>query len=174
MYNNIKATRTYKVNMSKGVEGILPRTASSFVLKELKKRASSETGIDVNDVVISVPAYFSDSQRTATITAAELAGLNVKGLVNEPTAAAMYIAKNKKGLFVVYDLGGGTFDCSIIDSRFGTYDVQATSGRDEGGDNFDKYIVQNFIKEGNIPFSGIKDVTAQKALQLLPILIYLI
>lgn len=165
MYNNMNAARSYKVNMSMGVEGILPRTASKFVLEALAKRAKEETGMDVKDVVISVPAYFDDSQRTATITAAELAGLNVKGLVNEPTAAAMYIARSKKGLFVVYDLGGGTFDCSIIDSRFGTYDVQATSGREEGGDNFDKYIVQNFIKEGAIPFSGIKDKMAQKALQ---------
>jgi len=165
MFDNMKAARSYKVNMSMGVEGMLPRTASKFVLEALAKQAKQDTGIDVKDVVISVPAYFSDSQRTATITAATLAGLNVKSLVNEPTAAAMYIAKNKKGLFVVYDLGGGTFDCSIIDSRFGTYDVQATSGRSEGGDNFDKTIMQNFIKEGEVPFSGMKDATARTALQ---------
>lgn len=165
MFDNMKAARSYKVNMSMGIEGIMPRTASKFVLEELARTAKRDTGEEVKDVVISVPAYFSDSQRTATITAAELAGLNVKHLVNEPTAAAMYIAKNKKGLFVVYDLGGGTFDCSIIDSRFGTYDVQATSGRSEGGDNFDRCIMQNFIKEGNIPFSGMKTEMARAALQ---------
>ena len=165
MFNNMSAVRSYKINMSMGVEGTVPRTASSYVLKELTRIAKRDTGIDVKDVVISVPAYFSDSQRSATLAAAEIAGLNVKSLVNEPTAAAMYIAKSKKGLFVVYDLGGGTFDCSIIDSRFGTYDVQATSGRSEGGDNFDKCIMQNFIKEGNIPFSGMKTAVSRAALQ---------
>jgi molecular chaperone DnaK (HSP70) len=165
MFDNMSAERSYKVNMSMGVEGIVPRVASQHVLEELARMAHKETGLDVKDVVISVPAYFSDSQRTATITAATLAGLNVVSLVNEPTAAAMYIAKNKKNLFVVYDLGGGTFDCSIIDSRFGTYDVQATSGRNEGGDNFDQCIMQYFIKNGNIPFSGVSSKMARTALQ---------
>lgn len=165
MFDNMNATRSYKVNISMGTEGIVPRTASSFVLKELKRIAERDTGLTVDDVVISVPAYFSDSQRTATIAAAESIGLNVKNLVNEPTAAAMYIAKDKKSLFVVYDLGGGTFDCSIIDSRFGTYDVQATSGRCMGGDNFDKCIMQHFIKAGSIPFRGISSDDARTALQ---------
>ena len=165
MFDNMKAMRSFKIDMSMGVEGIMPRTASHYVLKELARQAKKDTGIDVKDVVISVPAYFSDSQRTATITAANMAGLNVVSLVNEPTAAAMYIAKNKKGLFIVFDLGGGTFDCSLIDSRFGIYDTQATSGCCQGGDNFDKNIMQHFVKEGNIPFSGMKDKMAQAALQ---------
>lgn len=148
MYDNMKAKRSFKVDISMGTEGIMPRTASRYVLEELCRQVKDDT---VKDVVISVPAYFSDSQRTATIAAADLAGLNVKGLVNEPTAAAMYIAKNKKGLFVVYDLGGGTFDVSIIDSRFGAFDVQATSGCNIGGDDFDKVIMKHFIKEASIP-----------------------
>ena len=101
--------------------------------------------------MISVPTYFNDSQRSATIEAAEEAGLNVRGIVNEPTAAAMYIAQQRKGLFVVYDLGGGTFDVSIIDSRFGAYDVQATSGCTVGGDNFDKTLVKYFVKNAKVP-----------------------
>ena len=165
MYEDMTAVRSFKIDMSMGVEGLTPRMASNYVLKALAEQAQRDTGLSVKDVVISVPAYFSDSQRTATIAAAEMAGLNVKSLVNEPTAAAMYIAKNKKGLFVVYDLGGGTFDCSIIDSRFGMYDVQATTGRCEGGDNFDKAIMQHFIKEAEIPFSGIKDKVSRSSLQ---------
>lgn len=147
-YDNMAAKRSFKVDISMGTEGIMPRTASRYVLEELCRQVKDDK---VTDVVISVPAYFSDSQRTATITAAEMAGLKVHGLVNEPTAAAMYIAKDKKGLFVVYDLGGGTFDVSIIDSRFGAFDVQATSGCDIGGDDFDKIIMKHFIKEACIP-----------------------
>lgn len=151
LYEDMKAVRSFKIDMSMGTEGILPRAASRYVLAELARTAKRETGNEVKDVVISVPAYFSDSQRNATIQAATDAGLDVKGLVNEPTAAAIYIAKEKKGLFVVYDLGGGTFDCSIIDSRFGAYDVQATSGQVVGGDNFDKNIMRFLIKNANIP-----------------------
>lgn len=158
LYNVMSAKRSFKIDISMGVEGIMPRMASSCVLKELVNKVKEDTNMSVEDVVISVPAYFSDSQRTATITAATSIGLNVKQLVNEPTAAAMYIAKNKKGLFIVYDLGGGTFDCSIIDSRFGAYDVQATSGCNIGGDNFDQNIMRNFIKEGGIPIHRLKDI----------------
>ena len=148
MYNKMDATRSFKVDMSMGTEGIIPRVASQHVLKALVSKVNFDT---VKDVVISVPAYFGDSQRAATVAAAKMAGLNVKALVNEPTAAAMYIAKQKKGLFVVYDLGGGTFDCSIIDSRFGAFDVQATEGCKVGGDDFDKNIMRYFIKHGRIP-----------------------
>lgn len=150
-YNDMKAARSFKVDMSLGSEGIKPRVASKHVLSELIRTAEKDLGMKVTDAVISVPAYFSDTQRAATAEAARNAGLNLRGLVNEPTAAAMYIAKNKKGLFIVYDLGGGTFDCSIIDSRFGAYDVQATSGRIIGGDNFDKMLMKHFLKEAKIP-----------------------
>lgn len=146
-FEDMAAKRSFKVDISLGTEGIMPVTASSAVLKELKRIAGGDC---VKDVVISVPAYFSDNQRQATVNAATKSGLDVKGLVNEPTAAAMYIAQKKKSLFVVYDLGGGTFDVSIIDARFGSYDVQATDGRIIGGDNFDKAILQYFVKQGNI------------------------
>lgn len=148
MFDNMDATRSFKVDMSMGVEGNVPVAASTNILKELAKQVKDDV---VKDVVISVPAYFSDNQRTATMKAAKQAGLHVHALVNEPTAAAMYIAHQKQGLYVVYDLGGGTFDCSIIDSRFGAFDVQATDGRKIGGDNFDENIMRHFIKEGRIP-----------------------
>lgn len=150
-YNDMKAARSFKVDMSMGSEGIKPRVASKFVLQELVRVAEHDLQMKITDAIISVPAYFTDSQRAATAEAAKQAGINLRGLVNEPTAAAMYIAKNKKGLFVVYDLGGGTFDCSIIDSRFGAYDVQATSGRIIGGDNLDKMIMKHIIKMARIP-----------------------
>lgn len=148
-FDDMSAKRSFKVDMSMGVEGIMPRAASKYVLKALVEQVKDDV---VKDVVISVPAYFNDSQRTATVAAAEDAGLKVHGLVNEPTAAAMFIAQRRKGLFLVYDLGGGTFDVSIIDSRFGTYDVQATSGCTIGGDNFDKTLVKYFVKNAGVPF----------------------
>lgn len=154
LYDNMKAKRSFKTDMSMGVEGTMPRAASKCVLQELVNQVKDDK---VTDVVISVPAYFNDSQRSATIKAAESCGLTVHGLVNEPTAAAMYISQNNKGVFVIYDLGGGTFDVSIIDNRFGTYDVQATSGNMIGGDNFDKTLMRYFIKNGEIPFHKMND-----------------
>lgn len=147
LLSSATATRSFKVDISQSQEGLRSVVASKFVLMELKKQVTNDT---VKDVVISVPAYFSDNQRQATIHAAELAGLTVHGLINEPTAAAMYISKNKKALSLVYDLGGGTFDVSVIDSRLGNYDVQATDGKVVGGDNFDAAIMKNLIKAGGI------------------------
>lgn len=151
LYDNMKAARSFKTDMSMGTEGDMPRVASRYVLEELKRQVKEP----VKDVVISVPAYFTENQRSATIESAKAAGLNVLNLVNEPTAAAMYIARKKKGLFVVYDLGGGTFDVSIIDSRFGTFDVQATDGRVIGGDNFDHNIMKYLMKNGKIPVQSM-------------------
>lgn len=155
-YGDMSAKRSFKVDISMGSEGNMPRVASSKVLSELKKIAGWNR---ITDVVISVPAYFSDNQRQATIEAAKLAGLNVRGLVNEPTAAAMFIAQNRRSLFVVYDLGGGTFDVSLIDARFGAYDVQATEGRILGGDDFDKAIMRYFVKQGKIPLHKLNEVS---------------
>lgn len=159
-YNDMQAKRSFKVDMSLGLEGNMPRVCSSKVLVELCKVA----GGNVKDVVISVPAYFSDNQRQATIEAAKSIGLNVRGLVNEPTAAAMYIARNRRSLFIVFDLGGGTFDVSMIDARFGSYDVQATDGRILGGDDFDKSIMKYFAKQGQIPLHKLNAIS-RNALQ---------
>lgn len=160
-YNDMQAKRSFKVDMSLGTEGVMPRVCSSKVLAELQRLAGKSK---VTDVVISVPAYFSDNQRQATIEAATNIGLNVRGLVNEPTAAAMYIAQNRRSLFVVYDLGGGTFDVSMIDARFGSYDVQATDGRILGGDDFDKAILKYFTKQGEIPLHKM-NALSRNALQ---------
>lgn len=160
-YNDMQAKRSFKVDMSLGTEGVMPRVCSSKVLAKLCRIAGKDK---VKDVVISVPAYFSDNQRQATIEAATSIGLNVRGLVNEPTAAAMYIAQNRRSLFVVYDLGGGTFDVSMIDARFGSYDVQATDGRILGGDDFDKSILKYFTKQGEIPLHKM-NALSRNALQ---------
>lgn len=147
VYENLNAIRSFKIDMSLGIEGQLSIQASRRVLEELKRQVKDD---DVKDVLISVPAYFSDNQRQATIEAAKLAKLNVIGLINEPTAAAAYVSKNAKGLFVVMDLGGGTFDVSVIDSRYGSYIVMATDGLVVGGDNFDINVFRYLAKKANI------------------------
>lgn len=143
---NMSAKRSFKVDISLFEEGKMPLAASARVLRQLV----AESGADVKDVVISVPAYFSDNQRQATRKAAEVAGLNVVSLINEPTAAAIYASRQRKALSVVFDLGGGTFDVSVVDSRLGDYDVQATDGCILGGDNFDANLRRWVIKEANI------------------------
>jgi molecular chaperone DnaK (HSP70) len=143
---NDNAVRSFKVNISLGLEGNMSVVASSIVLRTLKELS----GEDVKKVVVAVPAYFTDNQRQATIQAAKLAGLEVVNLINEPTAAAIYLAKNRKALTLVYDLGGGTFDASVVDSRFDSYDVQATDGYIIGGDDLDAAIMRSLIKIGSI------------------------
>lgn len=157
-----KATRSFKTDISLGKEGKESIVASALVLSKLRDIAE-EKGFDVKDVVISVPAYFSDNQRQATKEAAKRAGLNVVSLINEPTAAAMAYSKSLKELILVFDLGGGTFDVSVIDSRFGSYDVQATDGIKIGGDDLDLNIMRYIIKK-----AGIKPhhLTAEKRTML--------
>lgn len=145
---NPEAIRSFKVDISMGLEGTISVKASSVVLKELKKEAGLKGRIKA---VITVPADFDDSQRKATMRAAELADIEVISLVNEPTAAALYITKGKKEVAVVFDLGGGTFDVSVIDSRFGNYDVQHSAGDPKcGGDNLDTLIMRSLCKEGKL------------------------
>lgn len=145
---NPKAVRSFKVDISMGKEGVQSVAASSEVLKELKRQAGLKGKIKS---VVTVPAEFDDNQRKATIRAAELADIEVVSLLNEPTAAALYLSKGKKNVIVVFDLGGGTFDVSVIDSRFGNYDVQYSAGNAHlGGDDFDRLIVQHFVKMGKI------------------------
>lgn len=142
---------SYKTDMSMGDSGKLSVEASAVILKELASQGTRRYGEEVKDVVISVPAYFSTSQREAVYKAAEIAGLNVKSLINEPTAASIYICRDMKDLVVVYDLGGGTFDVTIVDSRMGNYSVIATDGIILGGDDLDRAIVDDAIKECKIP-----------------------
>ncbi len=121
-----------------------PEEISAFVLMELKQFAEEALGEDVTEAIITVPAYFDDAQRQATRDAGRLAGLEVKRIINEPTAAALAYGVDRKGseIVAVYDLGGGTFDVSILQLGDGIYEVKSTSGDTYlGGEDFDKRIM---------------------------------
>ncbi|MFA5916927.1 MAG: molecular chaperone DnaK [Candidatus Gracilibacteria bacterium] len=130
---------------------VRPEQISAHVLMKLKEDAEKYLGQKVTEAVITVPAYFNDSQRQATINAGKIAGLEVKRIVNEPTAAALAygLGKNKDEKIAVYDLGGGTFDISILDlGEEGTFEVLSTNGDTHlGGDDFDQRIVEYIIDE---------------------------
>jgi molecular chaperone DnaK len=142
-----------------------PQEISAMVLTKLKEDAEAKLGEKITEAVITVPAYFDDSQRQATKDAGEIAGLSVKRIINEPTAAALaYGFEKKQGQQIaVYDLGGGTFDISILDVAADTVEVKSTNGDTHlGGDDFDQkimsWILDEFKKQEGIDLS--KDVTA--------------
>ena len=123
-----------------------PVELSALILKELKTRVETELGQSIEKAVITVPAYFNDNQRQATRDAGKLAGLDVLRIVNEPTAAALAAPPGVEGAVAVYDLGGGTFDISILQIQDGIYEVLATNGDTFlGGDDFDRVIVEHFL-----------------------------
>lgn len=134
-----------------------PPQISSHVLMKLKKAAENYVGGEIKEAVITVPAYFNDSQRQATKDAGKIAGLEVKRIINEPTAAALSYGFDKKseGTIAVYDLGGGTFDISILEVGDNVIEVKSTNGNTHlGGDDFDRlvmeYIIAEFKKESGI------------------------
>lgn len=149
------------VEVKMGDKWLSPREISAMVLQKLKADAESKLGEKIEEAVITVPAYFDDSQRQATKDAGEIAGLTVKRIINEPTAAALAYGFNKKKdeKIAVYDLGGGTFDVSILEVSEDTVEVKSTNGDTHlGGDDFDQilihWIIDEFKKDSGIDLSG--------------------
>lgn len=143
---------SYKTDMTVGESGDVPRSCSSIVLRQLADLASKRSGHKVVEVAISVPAKFSNTQRNAVWQAAIDAGLTPRAVINEPTAAAIYACDNYKDIIVVYDLGGGTFDVTILDARIGKYYIIASDGNSRlAGDNLDRAIANRLLEHNKVP-----------------------
>jgi len=156
----IKESADGGVDVKMGDKWLNPAEISAMILQKLKADAEAKLGETITDAIITCPAYFDDSQRKATKVAGEIAGFNVKRVINEPTAAALAygLTKKKDEKIVVYDFGGGTFDISILDVSSDTVDVKATGGDTHlGGDDFDQkimdWVVAEFKKENGIDLS---------------------
>lgn len=138
------------IRVKVGYQWLTPPQLSAEILRTLKKQAEDALGAIVENAVITVPAYFNDAQRQATKDAGTLAGLNVLRIVNEPTAACLAygLQEKEEGVFVIYDLGGGTFDVSILRVERGVFEVLATNGDTElGGDDIDRLLADRLIAE---------------------------
>ena len=156
----IKESADGGVDVKMGDKWLNPAEISAMILQKLKADAEAKTGEAISEAIITCPAYFDDSQRKATKIAGEIAGFNVKRVINEPTAAALAYGLNKKKdeKICVYDFGGGTFDISILDVGADTVEVKATGGDTHlGGDDFDQkimdWVVAQFKKENGVDLS---------------------
>jgi molecular chaperone DnaK len=156
----VQASKDGGIEIKMGEKWYRPAEISAMVLQKLKSDAEDKLGEKIEEAIITVPAYFDDSQRKATKDAGEIAGLKVKRIINEPTAAALAYGLNKKNneKIVVYDLGGGTFDISILEIGDDTIEVKSTNGDTHlGGDDFDQriidWIVTEFKKQEGIDLS---------------------
>lgn len=149
-----------------------PEEISAMVLQKMKETAESFLGYKVNDAVVTVPAYFNDSQRQATKDAGTISGLNVKRIINEPTAAAIAYGLDKREReelkVLIFDLGGGTFDVSLLTIDNGIFEVKATAGDTHlGGEDFDNLLVDFAVQDFKRKNRG-KDISAnQRALRRL-------
>ena len=164
-YKIVKADGGVKVEM--GGKEYSPAEISAFILQKLRKDAEDFLGEKVENAVITVPAYFNDSQRQATKDAGKIAGLNVQRIINEPTAASLAygLDKKKEGQIAVYDLGGGTFDITILEIGDKVFEVKSTSGDTHlGGDDFDRKIMDWIIAEFKKQ-EGIEVASDKTALQ---------
>ncbi len=160
---SIKRQMGKKVEVKMGGKGYQPPEISAFILQKLKSDAEAYLGEPVNQAVITVPAYFSDSQRQATKDAGKIAGLEVLRIINEPTAAALAygLDKSEEHTVLIFDLGGGTFDVSILELDDGVFQVKATSGNNFlGGDDFDQrivdFLVDKFRREQGVDLAADK------------------
>jgi molecular chaperone HscA len=170
-YKVIDAPNDQLVKVQAGDTFYSPVDLSSFILKELKQRAEHILKTPVNKAVITVPAYFNDAQRQATRDAGKLAGLDVLRIINEPTAASLAygigLDKNEEKTIAVYDLGGGTFDISILRITGGIFDVLSTHGDTYlGGDDMDNAIVEHWTTAYNFPADFSADRSNRQALRL--------
>src|SRR5437667_6555248 len=146
---SIKRKMGQDLKVKLGDQEYRPQEISAMILRALKDRASRELGVDVRKAVITVPAYFNDSQRQATREAGELAGLEVMRILNEPTAASLTYDPSQAELrrMLVYDLGGGTFDVSIVQAQEGVIEVLSSHGDTQlGGDDFDDLLLNHVCK----------------------------
>ena len=165
---NVKQLIKRKMGTSEKVniegDSFSPQEISAMILQKLKSDAENYLGQKVTQAVITVPAYFTDSQRQATKDAGKIAGLEVLRIINEPTAASLAFGMDKEDQdqkIMIYDLGGGTFDVSILDIGDGVFEVLATSGNNHlGGDDFDErimnYLVSEFKKSNGIDLKADK------------------
>jgi molecular chaperone DnaK len=161
----IKEGKNDSVEVKMGDKLYTPQEVSAFILQKIKKDAEDYLGEIITEAVITVPAYFSDSQRQATKDAGKIAGFDVKRIINEPTAAALAygLDKKKEGKIAVFDLGGGTFDITILEIGDGVFEVKSTNGDTHlGGDDFDQaimdYIVSEFKKDQGVDISNDNSV----------------